>query len=185
MPIHEIVFRVRRDSEYLRILERNPAVRGYTSCNRVRDIVEVVSDDREQLENVLNEVSPESEIVDISSDYTRIYLVVSNCSCTPENSVPFNMEDLELIHMSPSFTSAGWEQFWVLAFKHEAMTTLIDRLERRGFQVDIRRKILFQGDVGDSMLTVESLFSELTGRQADAMITAFNHGYYRTPRGAT
>ena len=148
MPIHEIVFRVRRDSEYLSLLKRNPAVRVYTWCNRVHDIVEVVSDDREQLENFLNGISPESEVVDMSSDYTRIYLVVFNCGCTPENSVPINMEDLELIHMSPSLTSSGWEQFRILAFKHEAMTTLMDRLEGRGFQVTSGGRPCFRETLG-------------------------------------
>jgi hypothetical protein len=59
----------------------------------------------------------------------------------------------------------------------------MQRLEERGFVFDIVRKVPFDGFIASSLtLTADALFSHLTEKQIDALLTAYSHGYYRLPR---
>jgi predicted DNA binding protein len=48
--------------------------------------------------------------------------------------------------------------------------------------VEVQEKAPFYGMVSDNLITLNSLVSKLTDKQMDAVIAAYNNGYYQTPR---
>jgi hypothetical protein len=61
----------------------------------------------------------------------------------------------------------------------------LQRLEERGFIVEILRKVPFDGLLASALtLTADALFSDLTEKQIDAILSSFNFGYYQLPRKA-
>jgi len=52
-----------------------------------------------------------------------------------------------------------------------------------GVKVEILRKVPFDGFIAGSLtLTADALFSDLTEKQMDALMSAHSNGYYRLPR---
>lgn len=50
---------------------------------------------------------------------------------------------------------------------------------------EILRKVDFDGFIASSLtLTADALFSDLTEKQMDALLTAYSNGYYSLPRKA-
>jgi hypothetical protein len=124
-------------------------------------------------------------VVEESSDQHKAHLIIETCTCTRENSVGKNIQDFDLLHVSPIIYSKGWEYYRVIAFKHEELKKLLHRLEERGIVYEIVRKVPFDGFIASSLtLTADALFSELTNKQMDALLTAHNNGYYLFPRKA-
>jgi len=93
--------------------------------------------------------------------------------------------ELNLLHIFPTILKNGWEHHRIIAFKHEDLEELLHRLEKWGWILKILRKAPFEGFVASSLtLTADALFSDLTDKQIDAMLTAHKHGYYVLPRKA-
>jgi len=73
----------------------------------------------------------------------------------------------------------------VIVFRHEDLEELLRRLEKWGWVYKILRKVPFNGFIASSLtLTADALFSNLTDKQIDAMLTAYRHGYYNLPRNS-
>jgi len=66
--------------------------------------------------------------------------------------------------------------------RYEALSELFDRLLGNGFEVEVDAKVPFNGMVSDTLITLSSLVSQLTTKQVDAIVAAYNSGYYQTPR---
>jgi predicted DNA binding protein len=155
-------------------------------CNRQHDIFEVILGEPEEYHEIVKELSKIGEIVEESSDQNRIHVLSRKCGCTYENSVSMNIEAQNLLHIQPEIYEKGWEYYRIIAFRHEDLNKLWQLLENKGFVIEIVKKAPFDGSVASSLtLTADSLFSNLTDKQADAVLTAYSHGYYSLPRNAS
>jgi predicted DNA binding protein len=86
--------------------------------------------------------------------------------------------------VQPEVIKGGWEYYRLILFRHEDFAEVMSRLERKGFKVDVLRKAEIRGSLAGCILEADSIFSSLTGKQMDALMRAYTHGYYRLPRGA-
>jgi predicted DNA binding protein len=155
-------------------------------CNRQHDIFEVILGKPEEYHAIMKELSKIGEIVEESSDQHRIHVLSRKCGCTSDNSIGINIEALNLLHIQPEIYEKGWEYYRIIAFRHEDLNKLWQLLEKKGFVIEIVKKAPFDGFVASSLtLTADSLFSNLTEKQVDALLTAYNHGYYSLPRNAS
>jgi predicted DNA binding protein len=95
-----------------------------------------------------------------------------------------NVEDLPVLLVSPEVMKGDWEHYRLVFFRHEDFAEVVCRLEAGGFTVEVLEKAEIRGSLAGSLLEADSVFSSLTGKQMDAMIRAYTHGYYRLPRSA-
>jgi predicted DNA binding protein len=59
----------------------------------------------------------------------------------------------------------------------------MNQLEINGFTYELEKKTPIVGHLSSSMmLNVETVFSDLTRKQLEALITAYKHGYFVFPR---
>jgi predicted DNA binding protein len=99
-----------------------------------------------------------------------------------ETTVHDNIGDLEIINLMPVLAEKGAQHYRLIAFRHEALAELLGRLERRGFRVEVTGKAPFNGLVSDTLIPLNAIVDRLTGKQVDAILAAYNSGYYQTPR---
>ncbi len=183
MPLFEVVFKVSHDCPFGNISRKFPSLKMFVWCNREHEVIEMIVENREAYSAVMEAISELPGLIEESSDQHDIHLVTKKCYCTTENSVGKNIDELNLLHVLPVAYEEGWEYYRVIAFRHEDLEKLLQRLEEMAFSVEVLRKVPFNGFIASSLtLTADALFSALTDKQMDALLTAYNHGYYRLPR---
>lgn len=155
-------------------------------CNREYEVIEMIAEKQHEYSAAKQELSKIGKIVEETSDRHQVHIVIKTCSCHQENSVTKHIDAFNLLHVSPVIYEQGWEYYRVVAFRHKDLKGLLRTLEDKGFIFDVVRKVPFDGFVASSLtLTADALFSNLTEKQMDALMTAYSHGYYRLPRRAS
>lgn len=185
MTLFEVVLKASHDCPFGNISRRFPSLKMFVWCNREHEVIEIVVENEEQYRTVLEQLQKIGGIIEESSDNGKVHLITKKCVCNLENSVGKNIDEFNLLHISPVIYKQGWEYFRLVAFKHEDLKGLLQRLEERGFTFEVLRKVPFDGFIASSLtLTADALFSDLTAKQMDALVAAYNHGYYSLPRRA-
>ena len=182
MPATEIQIKARTDNPIHRLTEKYPSLKIWMWCNFVQDVYEIVSDSPEDFHGAVEEFRRLYDVLDETEISTNIRLITQNCVCSKETTVHDNIQELEILNLMPIYYTMGHEYYRLIAFRHEALVELFDRLTDHGFQVDVLEKAPFNGMVSDSLVTLNSLVGGLTDKQVDAIVAAYNNGYYQTPR---
>jgi predicted DNA binding protein len=185
MPLFEFVFRAFYDNPFSKITESNPSVQLYQWCNDRHDVIELVMQKPEDYGQVREEFSKSVEIVDEIDNGANVHVITRMCACGGVGTVMSYLNDPTLLVIPPVAYENGWEYFRVIAFRHEGITKLVTKLREAGFNVQILRKTPFDGYMASSLtLSTDTLFSGLTEKQIDALLTAYAQGYFRFPRGS-
>jgi predicted DNA binding protein len=180
---YEVLFRVKYKSTLLALSERHPSLKIYTWCNRVNEVIEIEVGDPSEYDEVRWELAKQTKILEESGG-GEIRIIESTCYCTPYNSVSMNVDDLPILVVSPDVVVGGWSYYRVILFRHEDFAEVIRRLEAREFTVEVLRKAEVKGSLAGNILEADTIFSSLTGKQMDALMRAYTHGYYQLPRAA-
>ncbi len=186
MTLFEVVLKLTADSPFLDVSRRFPSVKMFYWCNREHDVYEIVVENPELYSFVMEQLPIiDDGLIEQSSDRSKVHLIIHECTCMMENSVIKHIGTLDLLHVYPVILEKGWEYHRIIAFKHEDLGELLQRLEKAGWVFKILRKIPFDGFIASSLtLTADALFSDLTEKQTDALLTAYRNGYYKLPRKA-
>jgi predicted DNA binding protein len=185
MTLSEVAFKVTHDCPFCNISEEFPRLKMYSWCNGENDVVEVILDKSTERTAVLDKICEIEGIVEKSSDLHNAHFFMKKCFCKSENSVTRILDELDILQISPVIYHNGWEYYRVIVFKHEDLKDLMKRFEDRDFSFEILHKVAFDGFIANSLtLTADALFSDLTRKQMDALLTAYGSGYYSLPRKA-
>ncbi len=187
MTIYEVVLKVSHGSGFGDITRRFPSTTISIWCNRENDVIEVVVRNAEEYPLVMKEIRALRivEVMDEISDERRLYLNVHQCNCMKEDTIVRHIGQLDILNIFPNVIENGWTYHRLVVFKHENLEDLLRRLDEWGWFYKIMRKVPFDGYIAGSLaLSAHSLFSELTEKQMEAVLTAYRYGYYNLPRGA-
>ena len=187
MTLFEVVLKVTFNAFFTDLSRRFPSAKIFIWCNRENDVIEVVVKNPEDYPLVMEEIRAcnISEIVEESSDNRRLCLIVNKCHCMRENTIVRHIGKLDILNVFPNVVENGWAYHRLVVFRHEDLEELLRRLEKWEWVYKILRKVPFDGFIASSLtLTADALFSGLTEKQIDAMLTAYRHGYYNLPRDA-
>ena len=106
------------------------------------------------------------------NESTEVHLIIEDAE--PQNNI---------LKIPPDMYKGGWEYYRLICFRSEDLKNLCNTLEEKKFPYEILRKKLFNGSISSSLsLTADALFADLTEKQMDAVLSAFNQGYYGVPR---
>jgi len=185
MPLFEFVFRAFYDNPFGKVTEENPSVQLYQWCNDTHDVIELILQKPEDYKQIRDGFSKSVEILDEIDDGANIHVITRMCACGGPGTVSSYLNNPNLLLIPPITYEKGWEYFRVIAFRHEGITKLVGELQKAGFKVEILRKVPFDGYIASSLtLSTDALFSGLTEKQMDALLTAYAQGYFRYPRGS-
>lgn len=188
MTLFEVVLKVSIPGGFLfDITRRFPSMSIFIWCNRENDVVEVVVRNPDDYPLVVDEVRarPWMGIIEEVSDDRRLYLNVHECHCMKQDTIVRHIGELDILNIFPNVIENGWCYHRLIVFKHNDIKELLRRFDNWGWVYKIIRKVPFDGFLASSLtLTADALFSHLTARQMNALLTAHRHGYYNLPRDA-
>jgi len=182
VTLTEVVLKYSYDHPFCDISRRFPYLKIVVWCNEEHDIIEITGENQEECSAAVEELSKISEAVDMLSDEHKIQLTKGSVAANWRNGGAVVLDHL-ILYFSPIVYEQGWEYCRVIAFRHEDIRRFLQRLEERVFVIEILRKVPFDGFIAGSLtLTADALFSDLTEKQMDALMSAHSNGYYRLPR---
>ena len=184
MPLFEVVFKARYQNPFSLITKDHPSAKIFQWCNDEYDIMELVLQKQEDYGEIREDFTRSVEIVDEIHNGGNTHVITRMCACGGPGTVQNYLKDPTLLLIPPIAYEDGWEHLRLIAFKHENVKKLLAKLREDGFEVEIVRKKPFDGYIASSLtLTTDALFSGLTNKQVDALLTAYAQGYFRFPRG--
>lgn len=181
-------FKVKHNCELADFSSRFPSLRVFLWFGLKSDIIELVPEDGGPCLEAKREVSKIVGNVDAMSTDKRIILVPKQVSCQVLQTVLKSMKELNIQPAGPIMYKGGWEHFKTLIIEHDNIKLLLDRLTENGFSPKLLRKTQFDGFAGALFSnivcvdTTNSVFSGLTEKQIEAILTAHSLGYYKCPR---
>jgi len=185
MSLFEVTLRITHDCPFGNISRKIESLKMFAWCNRQHDVIEFILENQDDYPALMDEISSLCGVVDKISDRSKVHVVTKNCSCNPENSVVGNIDACSLLHVTPTIYENGWEYYRIIAFRHKDLEDFLQRIQKKGFKTEILRKNPFNGSISSSLtLTADSLFSNLTEKQIDALLSAYANGYFLLPRKA-
>ncbi len=183
MTFFEAEFKITHNCPHVTLSRRFPSSKIFVWCNFQNEIIEIIAGDEDEYMQLVDEISELGDIVSRSSDGFNVHLMAKKCNCTSKNSVAKNAEASDVLHLTPSIIMGGWEYHRVIAFNHDDLVNFMVLLEKNGFEYEVTKKSQLHGQLSTSlMLNIGSVFSDLTSKQADALLTAYRHGYFVFPR---
>lgn len=187
MTLYEVALKVTFESFFTNLTRRFPSASVFIWCNRENDVIEVVVRNPEDYPIVLEEIRrhPIMGVIEEIADDHRLYLNVHECHCMKQNTIVKHIGELDILNIFPNMIEHGWAYHRLIVFRHKDLEELLTRIEKWGWFYKILHKIPFDGFVASSLtLSADTLFSGLTEKQMEAILTAHRHGYYNLPRDA-
>ncbi len=190
MTYYELTFKLQHDCPYSEFSKQYPTAVVSHWCNWSRDVLEVVYNDpeagvRRAVRKMLKKMG--SRIIETPRSLSNIFLVLQHCACDklPPPTLPV-IEKRNCLNLQPMVYTGGWEWYRITAFNHRDVKNLFRDLEKDCTVEVTSRKTISEDTVHDNLLvSTRSLYGDLTRRQARALVTALDSGYYNLPRSAT
>lgn len=182
MPAFEVQVRAKIGNHIDYLTEKYPSLRLCTWCNFQNDIHEITADNPENLQAALDEFKSYYDVMEETPISSSVRLITQKCICSRETTLHDNIQELEILNLMPVYSTGGWNVYRFIAFKHEAFTELLNRGENLGFELEVLEMIPFNGMVSDNLIPLNTVIANLTEKQMNAVVAAYNNGYYQTPR---
>jgi predicted DNA binding protein len=188
----EVSFRLQHDCPYTRFSMKNPEVRLVEWCNNRIHVMEVDCPDIEtftRIESDLEELLlwKGGKIFKKNFLDRNLQLIVKSCRCS---KISPNISDViernSCLEIPPETFYDGWEEYRVIGFRENDYKKMFQELSELG-PVEVRqKKLLPEKSLRDSfVISMPSVFSELTGKQINSLIVALEYGYYQIPKKMT
>ena len=188
MTLFEVALKVAQPKSFFAdITRRFPSMSAFIWCNKENDVVEVIVRNPDDYTLVVEEIRahPWIGVIEEISDNRRLYLNLHECHCMKQDTIVRHIGELDILNIFPNIVENGWVYHRLIVLRHKDLEELLRRFDNWGWTYRILRKTPFDGFIASSLtLTTDALFSGLTEKQMDALLTAHRHGYYNLPRDA-
>jgi len=188
----EVSFRVRHACPYVRFSLKHPQVRVVEWCNLKTDVLEIGCPDIEtftRIEPDLKEMLSwgGSRVLKKNFFERNLQVIVKTCRDSKISpSVSGVLEKNSCLEIPPIVYLGGWEEHKVVGFRERDYKKLFQALSDLGQVEILRKKALAERSIRDSfVISLSSVFSELTEKQLDALLSALDYGYYQVPKKMT
>ena len=185
MTLWEISFRAQYDYPFITMSRNYPGLPISMWCLFGRELLQVPTLDEAVLKRVQKDIEKAGRVVDNWAEGrdARIFML-QKCTCGDLDS-PWNVwEPHEFVDAPPAVYKDGWGYFRLIGFDETKTRDLFREFNNRG-PTELIRKRELSLNVLPSSVWVNSLFSELTEKQMDAVLKAHRYGYYVSPRQIT
>ena len=117
----------------------------------------------------------------------RLQLVAKTCVCNKmETSTTPIIEQNNFMEIPPTVLLGGWEHYRLLGFEQSDLKGLLRELDKVGKIEVLQKKTIPEGVTDDAfVISLSSLFGQLTQKQLNALVTAVEGGYYEIPKRVT
>jgi predicted DNA binding protein len=191
MTYYELTFKLQHDCPYCDFSKGHPSAVISHWCNWSRDVLEITHRDLRSgsVQQAIREMlkSIDSKVRRTSRAMANLQVVFQHCSCDklPPPTLP-TIEKRNCLNLQPMVYTGGWEWYHVVAFSDRDVRSLFKDLEKHcTIEVTSRRSISEELVHDNLLISTSSILGGLTGKQAEALVTGLDNGYYNLPRSAT
>ena len=169
-----------------------PGARFALWCNDHTDILEIESDGLDSFQQIQKELEYystryKSKIIDKTLCQDKFQLVARTCLCGSEDNITVGSvaRANNFLQMPPPVFFGGWEYHRLVGFDDNDVRGLLKGLDRVG-KTEILHKGVTDGTTDKAfLLSLGSLFGNLTEKQMKALLAAVESGYYEIPKRTT
>jgi hypothetical protein len=171
---------------------KNPDVRMIEWCNNKIHVMEIDCPDIETFTRIESDLSElllwkSGKILKKNFLSGNLQLIVKSCKCCKINpNISQIIEKNSCLEIPPQTYYGGWEEYRVVGFRESDYKRMFQDLDQIG-QVHISQKRLIpEKSMRDTfVLSLSSVFSQLTDKQVGSLIGALEAGYYQIPKRVT
>lgn len=188
----EVAFRVQHDCPYTRFTIKHPEVRITEWCNNRIHVMEIDVPDIEtftRIEPDLNELLlwKGGRILKKNFLAGNLQLIVKSCRCS---KIRPNISDIvernSCLTIPPDIYYGGWEEYRVVGFRENDYKKMLQEIDQIGQVRIIQKRVTPEKSIRDTfVVSLNSVFSQLTERQVNSLIAALEAGYYQIPKKVT
>jgi len=190
--VFEVAFRIQHDCPYTRFTVKHPEVRMTEWCNNRIHVMEVDVPDIEtftRIEPDLNELLlwKGGRILKKNFLSGNLQLIVKSCRCSKiQPNISDIVERNSCLSIPPEVYYGGWEEYRVVGFRENDYKKMLQELDQIGQVRIIQKRVTSEKSIRDTfVVSLNSVFSQLTEKQADSLIAALEAGYYQIPKKVT
>jgi len=188
----EVDFKLQHDCPYTRFSMKHPEVRLVEWCNNNIHVAEVDCANIETYTRVESDLKElllwkGGKILKKNFLEGNLQLIVRTCSCRKLSpNIMSVVEKHSCLMVPPEVYYDGWEHYRVVGFRENDYKLMFEELNRLGPVQILRKRLIPDRSIKDFfVISVSSVFSELTDRQVDSLLTALEYGYYQIPKKVT
>jgi len=185
----EAVFKAQHDCPYVRFSMKHPTVRVVGWCNDRTDVLEIECPDIEtftRIEPGLQELFAwgGSKVLKKTFGDKNLQVVMKTCRC---RKIATNISDVieknSCLGIPPEIYYGGWEQHRVIGFRESDYKKLFEELSEVGPVEILEKRLIPEKSIQDTfVVSLSSVFSDLTDKQLNSLMTALDYGYYQVPK---
>jgi len=187
----EVDFKLQHDCPYTRFSMKHPEVRLVEWCNNNVHVAEIDCADIEtytRVEPALKELLlwKGGKILKKNFLEGNLQLIIRTCICSKISNISDVVERHACLVVPPEVYYGGWEEYRVIGFREKDYKLMFEDLDRLGPVQILRKRVIPDKSIRDFfVISVSSVFSELTDRQVDSLLAALEYGYYQIPKKVT
>jgi predicted DNA binding protein len=186
------LFRIQHECPYVRFSLKHPRIRMLEWCNHKTDVLEIECPDIEtftEIESDLHDLLAWGGSKVLRKNFHGRNLQVITKTCCDNKispSVTGMVEGNSFMEIPPIVYFGGWEEHRVMGFRESDYRKMFRDLKCLGPVEIMHKKLVPEKSIRDTfVISLASVFSELTDKQAEALVTALDHGYYQVPKKTT
>jgi predicted DNA binding protein len=117
----------------------------------------------------------------------NLQLIIKTCRCSKISpNVSDVIEKHSCLSVPPETFFGGWEEYRAIGFREADYKRMFRELSELGPVEIMEKKILPEKSLRDAfMISMSSVFSELTNKQVTSLLSALEYGYYQIPKKMT
>ena len=188
----EVAFKLQHNCPYTRFSMKHPEVRLVEWCNNRIHVMEVDCPDIETYTKIERDLTDlllwkGGKILKKNFLEGNLQLIIKTCCCSKLSpNVDDVVEKNSCLAMPPEVYYGGWEEYRVIGFRENDYKRMFEELNRLGPVRILHKKIVPDKSIRDTfVISVNSVFSELTDKQVNSLVAALEYGYYQIPKKVT
>jgi hypothetical protein len=184
MRPYEAKIEVFHDCPYSHLTKRYPEVMIVLWCNQRNHVIEVSSDSPETLEAVERTFAGNSPIAQIMRQGAKLSMIFRECCCDESTpSISTMMDSTYCWYIPPVAFYGGWEHYRVVSWQKENITNLVKTIESKGGTVNLKsiHPLGEHEPWPEQLLSSTNILSGLTRKQIEALVEAYQLGYFDVP----
>ncbi|MBI4257486.1 MAG: helix-turn-helix domain-containing protein [Thaumarchaeota archaeon] len=192
MGLSEVTFRLQHKCPYNDLSRRHPTAVMAMWCNYGKHFLEISCENPEQLRGIQGdfEIMATSDGIRTArriSSGTHMQIVIDRCDCMRGRaSVNRVIDKCNCLEIPPTIYTDGWERYRVIAFRQRDLKDMFFSLTKFSTLEILSRRTITPHAGKDAFLAAKnSLLSELTKKQLQALLIALDSGYYNLPKKIT
>ncbi len=190
--MYEVSFKLQHDCPYTKFTMKHPDVRVVEWCNNQIHVMEVDCPDIETFTKIEPDLNglllwKGGKVLKKNFLAGNLQLIVKTCRC---NKIPSRVSNVieqnSGLQLQPETYYGGWEEYRVVGFRDNDYKRMFEELGKLGPLQIVQKRVIQEKSLRDTfVLSLSSVFSDLTEKQTSSLLAAIDYGYYQVPKKMT